>query len=366
MTKEEKPQNIIIENKKIQTQIKQLDIFELNYFQENPRINYMMGKLIDTASQDDIENKLWKLESVKDLYQQIELNGGLLEEIIVMGNKVIEGNSRLCAYRHLYSQAEENEKQKWRYIRAKVILEELTPKELFLFLGNLHIKGKTEWNPFEVASYINKAINDDGLTIGEVAKKLGMRQGTIEIKLKAYGLMKDNYLPSLPPTENSTNHLIKYSIFEEYFKNAELQKYTKEAPQVLNDVEFVKLVREEKIKRAAFDVRILPSILKDKSARKVFLNSDSDNVIKESTKILYQDKPEKDNDTLSKIKDMTDFLQMIEIGVFKNEVGGNERSLMILRKFKSSVNDFCNKMGVNNKSGGFLKKFSGNRKLKYV
>jgi len=102
-----KIENIVIDNKKIQTQIKELNIFEISYFLENPRINYMMGKVNTDISQDDIDKNLWRLESVKKLYEDIERNGGLLEEIIVVDGKVVEGNSRLCAYRHLFLNAKE-------------------------------------------------------------------------------------------------------------------------------------------------------------------------------------------------------------------------------------------------------------------
>jgi hypothetical protein len=366
MTDINKIENIVIENKKIQTQIKELDIFELKYFLENPRINYMMAKSINTATQDDIDKRLWSLESVKRLSEAIDKNGGLLEEIIVMNNEVVEGNSRLCAYRHLYKEAAENEKSKWRKIRAKVIMDNLTSKELFLLLGNLHISGKTEWDPFEVASYINKTINDDGLNIREVSKMLNMRESTIETKLKAYGLMKDKYLVSLPSTEIATDHLNKFSIFEEYYKIPELQKFKKEASEILDDDKFVNLVLEKKIKSAAFDVRSLSDVLKDKSARKVFFNSDSDKAMKEAKKVLYQDKPEVDNDVLKKIAEMTNFLEKVEIGKFKDSFKDNERACKIIRKFRSSVKDFCNEIGIDNQGGGSIKKLSRKLKIRYV
>lgn len=65
-------------------------------------------------------------------------NGGLIEEVLVLGNQVIEGNTRLCAYRNLYKQAPEGQKSKWSKIRAKRLLEEIDVKDLFLIRQTSH------------------------------------------------------------------------------------------------------------------------------------------------------------------------------------------------------------------------------------
>lgn len=179
--------------------------------------------------------------------------------------------------------------------------------------------------------------------------------------------MSEKYLPSLPSTEIAADHLNKFSMFEEYCKSAPLQKLKNEAPEVINDDKFTDWVLEGRVKSAAYDVRKdLPSILKDKGSRKVFFNTESTDAIAESRKVLYVDRPEENNGTLKKIKDMTDFLEEIEIGEFKNSLADNERAIKTIKKFKSTVNDFCNKLDINKQNGGFLKRLSGNRKLKFV
>src|SRR5450830_628533 len=96
-----------------------IDIFELQYWKENPRVNAIIKQKYkgNNISEEEIEKELWEKESVKELYKEIERHGGLIDEILVKGNIVLEGNSRLCAYRHLHLNAEKkknaNDLLKW-------------------------------------------------------------------------------------------------------------------------------------------------------------------------------------------------------------------------------------------------------------
>ncbi len=87
-------------------------------------------------TQKDIEKEMWGVDSTKKLFRDIKRNEGLLEEIIVKDNLVIEGNTRLCAYRKLYADANRNNDSegmgKWRKIRAKICLIILIKYSCFL------------------------------------------------------------------------------------------------------------------------------------------------------------------------------------------------------------------------------------------
>ena len=76
--------------------------------------------------------------------------GGLLEPIIVRRNVVLEGNSRLAAYRMLA----EKDPIKWADIRCNVLPDDTSDDVVFSLLGTLHIIGKTPWSPFEQAGYL--------------------------------------------------------------------------------------------------------------------------------------------------------------------------------------------------------------------
>ena len=82
---------------KIQTKIEEIDIFKLRYWKENPRVNAIISQKYKdkTVTDDDIESELWEKDSVKELYKEIERHGGLIDEILVKDNTVLEGNSRL-------------------------------------------------------------------------------------------------------------------------------------------------------------------------------------------------------------------------------------------------------------------------------
>ncbi|MBD3340836.1 MAG: hypothetical protein GF353_17135, partial [Candidatus Lokiarchaeota archaeon] len=94
-----KENSITIDGKNIPCSIELRDIFELQYYVENPRIHFIISSLGKNVTQEDIEKEMWGADSTKKLFRNIKRNDGLLEEIIVKDNLVIEGNTRLCAYR---------------------------------------------------------------------------------------------------------------------------------------------------------------------------------------------------------------------------------------------------------------------------
>ena len=106
----------------VETELKQS---ELLFYPENPRVyNALHGIVGENPSQDEIQRHMQSLDSVKLLKLSIEANGGLLEPIIVRKNIVLEGNSRLAAYRLLAK----IDPIKWGKIKANVMPDE-TPEE---------------------------------------------------------------------------------------------------------------------------------------------------------------------------------------------------------------------------------------------
>jgi len=91
--------SIVIEGKELRYEIKELDIFEIDYYFDNPRINYVISKYPkEEVTPDLIEKALFEKDSTRELLHDIETNGGLIEPIIVLNSQVIEGNTRLCVY----------------------------------------------------------------------------------------------------------------------------------------------------------------------------------------------------------------------------------------------------------------------------
>ena len=93
------------------------------------------------------------MEHVKQLRLSIEQNGGLIDPLIVVKRNgdyvVLEGNSRLAAYRLLA----EKDPVKWQKVRANILPEEISENEIFTLLGQYHLVGRKDWNIFEQAAY---------------------------------------------------------------------------------------------------------------------------------------------------------------------------------------------------------------------
>ena len=141
-----------VRGQKIPVEVGDLDQFKLNFFPDNPRIFSIVHADTDSPSQEDIEEKLSKLDHVKHLIKSIKGHGGLIDPVIVHGGNlnVIEGNSRLAAYRQLAK----IDPIKWGKIRAKILPRDIEEKYIFALLGEYHIVGKKDWAPYEVAGYL--------------------------------------------------------------------------------------------------------------------------------------------------------------------------------------------------------------------
>src|ERR1051326_3293104 len=75
----------------------------LKFFPENPRIYSLVRSDGKEPTQPQIYDRLLEQEHVKQLVQDIRRNGGLIEPLLVRDGsmEVLEGNSRLAAYRYL-------------------------------------------------------------------------------------------------------------------------------------------------------------------------------------------------------------------------------------------------------------------------
>ena len=75
-----------------------LPIHDLSFYPENPRIYSLIKRPGVEPSQDEIFNRLRRLDHVKQLIQSIRANGGLTNPMLVRDGDlvVLEGNSRTC------------------------------------------------------------------------------------------------------------------------------------------------------------------------------------------------------------------------------------------------------------------------------
>src|SRR6266853_1220958 len=97
---------------------------------------------VDIPDQETICRELQKLEHVRELQDDIVANGGLMDPLIVRDGDlvVLEGNSRLAAYRFLYKK----DPVKWAKVRCTVLPKDIDEKLVFALLGQYHVKGKKD------------------------------------------------------------------------------------------------------------------------------------------------------------------------------------------------------------------------------
>ena len=231
---------LVLRNKKIKVQLAELRQADLKFYLENPRLYTLVRRDGQDPTQDEIEEELSKMEHVKQLVQSIKTNGGLIDAVIVQGktNIVLEGNSRLAAYRLLAKQ----DPVKWGKINAKVLPDTILEGEIFSLLGEYHIIGKKDWAPFEQAGYLYRRHKTHKVSIDALALEINIGKKLISHLIGVYQFM----------LENNERDVNKWSYYDEYLKSNKIKKARKQFPELDNVI--VNKIRSEEIERAV-DVR---------------------------------------------------------------------------------------------------------------
>lgn len=215
---------------------------ELLFYKENPRVYSILRSNGNDPTQSDIEAQMKSMEHVKQLRYSIEQNGGLIDPLIVVKVDedyiVLEGNSRLAAYRILA----EREPIKWQKVRVNILPETITEGEIFTLLGQYHLVGRKDWSVFEQAAYLYRQKQASNIETDILAKNVGLTPGKANSLIRVYKFMYEH--DDLRPD--------RWSYYDEYLKNRGIQKY-RETFATLDDV-FVNQVKTGKIKQA-IDVR---------------------------------------------------------------------------------------------------------------
>ena len=323
MTKD-KPIEIVLGGEKVVYQPIKVDILKLKYYLENPRVQYILSGY-NQPTQDEVEKELWGLNSTKDLFQDIQSNKGVIDPIIIKGNIVLEGNSRLCACRKLHRDAKTNEeKEYWRFISAIQLPDDVTDKQIFQLLGTYHIKGKAQWRTFEKAGYIWKMKNEFQMSIKEISKDIGISEAEIEQSLNSYTTMK----------KENVKDIEKFSYFAEFYKNRGIKKIRDQNPSIVK--EFSTWVKDDRIPRAEA-VRELPRILEDKKAKKLFKEGGKFEACKE---VAFGRNPEHESSFLKLLTRVTKELRRVPIAKLRNEARQEEAKLNIIKRFIEEVKTF--------------------------
>lgn len=195
-----------------------VDQSTLRFYEANPRIYSMMRKDGKLPTQADIQNRLLGMEHVKELIQDIRRNGGLIEPILVRRGtfEVLEGNSRLAAYRAL----SEKEPLRWTKIRCILLPKDIPDNLTFALLAQLHVKGKKDWAPFEQAGFLYRRYHEQNVDLATLCGETGLSQKRVRQLIDTYDFMIDS-------GETDITH---WSHYEEYLKNRTVQKTREKYP----------------------------------------------------------------------------------------------------------------------------------------
>jgi hypothetical protein len=215
---------------------KRLEQMKLRFFPENPRVYSVLHTNGRPPSQEDIQARLLELEHVKELIVDIRINKGLLEPLIVKDKtfEVLEGNSRLAAYRQLAK----NDPLKWGMVKCTILPHDIDDSLVFALLGQLHIKGKKDWVPYEQAGFLYRRFKRHNANLKALATEIGMSSKRVKHLVDVYEFM----------IEHSENDVSRWSYYDEYLRSTKIKRAREKHPEL--DQIIVEKVRTEEIPRA--------------------------------------------------------------------------------------------------------------------
>ena len=217
-----------------------LPIHDLRFYSENPRIYSLIQRPGIEPSQDEIFGRLRGLEHVKQLIQSIRANGGLTDPMLVRDGDlvVLEGNSRLAAYRELTR----NDAITWGKAKVRLLPSDISEKLVFALLGEYHIIGRKDWAPYEQAGYLYRRNVTHEESAQSMAREMGLPVRTVNHLISTYKFMVDY----------DETSVARWSYYDEYLKSNITKKARQENPE-LDEIIVGKIKRREI--PAAVDVR---------------------------------------------------------------------------------------------------------------
>jgi len=188
---------------------------DLNFYLDNPRLYSVVRSGGKEPTEEEILDVLQNMDHVKRLAQSIKDHGGLIDPVIVQAGKniVLEGNSRLAAYRLLA----EKDAVKWGKIRARILPASIDEGDIFALLGEYHIHGKKDWVPFEQAGYLYRRHTKQEVKVGTLAKEIKLSESRVSHLIDVYAFM----------VKHKQNAPDRWSYFDEYFKGRKVDELRK-------------------------------------------------------------------------------------------------------------------------------------------
>src|SRR4051812_2429159 len=168
---------ITVEGREIQLRGVELPVDKARLDTDNPRVanTLLAASSAATAAelQHLLEETLWADPNVRELFRQVRANKGLTERVIVREDgTVVEGNCRTVVYRQLHKQFPGE--SAWSKLPARMLPSNISPREVAILQGEMHVAGKITWSSFEKAGHVYKLHQVHMMTQDEIATRLRM------------------------------------------------------------------------------------------------------------------------------------------------------------------------------------------------
>jgi hypothetical protein len=302
----------------------------------NQRLSYQLtllrkdGKVGTDAELHDL---LWSMDPVKDLYQSILQNGGLIQDPITKGDGlVVEGNCRTVAIREIHKKYPKDERFSKLYVQ--VLPPSFSEEQLVTLLGELHIAGKIEWRAYEQAEYVWKMNKQFGKTYDFLSSHLRWPRSKIAQKIAAYEETKVYLAETADP-----QGVNRFSHFEEFMRKKELRDKREADPGFMKT--FRQWVLQAKFPDSK-DVRMLPDVLNNTQALKEFERKD----MRAAERVLNETDPSRASDFYWSVTQTTQQLKSTPLSEINDLRNGNGAKLAKLRELHKALTDVAKIAGV--------------------
>jgi hypothetical protein len=148
---------------------------------------------------------------------------------------VVEGNSRLAAYRLL---ADDNA-IKWAKVKCALLPKAVDDSAIASLLGHLHLKGKKDWRPYEQAAFLYRRHKKDKITIPALKREFNISEGAIKHRIAVIAFM----------IRHNDNTVGRWSHYDEFLKSKKIKKACEDHADLEETI--VERIKSGAIKKAA-------------------------------------------------------------------------------------------------------------------
>lgn len=198
---------LMLNGRELPIATKNYAINELSFYLENPRLYSVVRSDGKEPTQSEVMDTLRNMDHVKQLVVSISAHGGLIDPVIVHGNIVLEGNSRFAAYQILA----EKDPVRWGKIRARVLPKDIEEADIFSLLGEYHVHGKKDWQPYEQAGYLYRRHKKHSIEIPQLVKEIKLPKSSVEHLIAVYQFMLTHDEPAA-----------RWSYYDEFLKGRKI------------------------------------------------------------------------------------------------------------------------------------------------